>query len=252
MRRMSRRLTRHEMLERDEFVTGVAATAGWIDRHRRQILTGLGVLAGVAIVAVAVSWSLGRRGQAAGRMLAEAIAIGEAPIVAAGQPTPPGVSRVFPTARARDEAVLAVLDSLMSSHGMSKAATVGAWMRGGVLLRLGRTAEAREAFTTFLSQSPESDLAPLARRSLAAAAGAAGDHEAAIEALTALAGSPSRLVRADLALADLARAQEAAGRTMDALATWRRLNAEHPESLYASEAGEAIRRLEGQPAAASS
>lgn len=249
---MSRRLTRHEMLEQDEFVTGVAATAGWIERHRRQLLTGIGLAAGLAIIAAAVSWSVSRRGEAAGRMLAEAMAISEAPIVAAGQPTPAGVQRAFPTARARDEAVLASLDGLIAAHNLSRAATVGVWMRGGVLLRLGRSAEAREALEGFLRDSPDSDLAPLARRSLAAAATAAGDHDTAIATLTTLAASPSRLVRSDLALADLARAQEAAGRPADALATWRRLNTEHPQSLHASEASEAIRRLEGQPAAASS
>ena len=249
---MSRRLTRHEMLEQDEFVTGVAATAGWIERHRRQLLIGIGVVAGVAIVAAAVSWNVGRRGQAAARLLAQAMTVGEAPIVAPGQQVPVGVSRTFPTAQARDEAVLADLDALLASHNLSRAATVGAWMRGGVLLRLGRTAEAREAFESFLRESPDSDLAPLARRSLAAAAAAAGDHEGAISTLTALAASPSRLVRADLALAELARAQEAAGRSADALATWRRISTEHPQSMFASEAGEAIRRLEGQPAAAAS
>jgi len=249
---MSRRLTRHEMLEQDEFVTGVAATAGWIERHRRQLLIGVGVVAGVAVVAAAVSWNVGRRGQAAGRLLADAMSISETPIVAAGQQAPAGVSRTFPTAQARDEAVLASLDTLLASHKLSRAATVGAWMRGGVLLRLGRTAEARKAFEDFLRESPDSDLAPLARRALAAAASATGDHDGAIETLTTLAASPSRLVRPDLALADLARAQEAAGRTAEALATWRRLNTEHPQSLYASEAGEAIRRLEGRTEAASS
>jgi lipopolysaccharide biosynthesis regulator YciM len=78
-----------------------------------------------------------------------------------------------------------------------------------------------------------------------------GRSDEALVILQELVDNPSLLFPADAALMELARGQEASGMVAEAEDTYRRLAVEHPQSVYAGDAAQAVARL-SNPANASS
>ncbi len=240
---MSKRLTRREMVQKDEFVSVVERGMLWLERHWRTLLgVTAGLVAAVLLGAGLSSW-LGSRSHAAEALLAAAMDVSRAPILRQGELPPLGAGPVFASQQERDAAALEKLDEVMATYPSSRAAGRAAYLRGAVLLRLDRAAEAVTALERYLQDHSSSDLAPAARRTLAAARIAAGEVDAGLGFLEELVARPSPVFPADAALMELARAQEAAGRQAAAAATYQRLVNEHAQSVYAGEAGQAFARL---------
>jgi TolA-binding protein len=244
---MRRRLTRHDMVRQDEFITGVASAAAWVERRRRLFLFGGGAALGVVLVVAGAIWLVRSRGAAADAALGEAMQLMQAPIVPPGQTAPAGAAKTFARPGDRDTEVLARLEGVVADHPMSRAATIAAYFRGTTLLSLGRAGEARDALTSFARDYASSPLVPLARQALARAETAAGNAAGAVEICRALVEQPSPLMPGDSALMGLARAQEAAGQVKEAGQTYQRVLTEYPQSAYAAEATHAVSRL--RPAA---
>ena len=241
---MSRRLTRREMLQKDDFVSGVERLTAWVEDRWRTLLAVVGGVVGTAVLGGLVSIWVVARGADADRMLGEAFGTLQEPLLAAGQLVSPQGTPGFTTAGERDQAALDELNAVREAHPLSRAATLAAYMRGTTLLRLGRPEEAREALLEFTHDNDDPDLTPLARRALSRAELASGNPEEALRILGALADSPTPVFPVDAALMELARAQEESGRLAEAAETYRRLTTEHPESIYSGQASQAFVRLD--------
>lgn len=240
---MNKRLTRHDMTQKDEFVSTVEHAAGWLDKNWRSVAMGFGGVLVALLISVGVVNYLGSRGQAADSMLGEAMTLMSAPILGPDELPPLSGATTFAAGSERDEAVLAKLDELMATYPSSKAATSAAYLRGSTLLRLGRNAEARDALESFIKDNSSSSLLPAARRAMATAEMESGNRDQALTILQDLVAHPSDLFPEDAALMELARAQEQAGMEQEALASYRRLANEHPQSVYSGSATQAVTRL---------
>jgi tetratricopeptide (TPR) repeat protein len=240
---MNKRLTRHEMTQKDEFVSTVERALGWLDSNWRTVAMGVGGVLAALLLAIGAINYLGSRGQAADAMLGEAMTLGSAPVLAPDELPPLTGAATFVSNTERDTAVLEKLDELIVAYPSSKAATSAAFLRGSILLRLGRTDEARTALNAFISENPTSSLLPPARRALATAELASGHADEALAILQDLVEHPSDLFPVDAALMELGRAQEEAGHAPEALESYRRLANEYPQSVYSGNATQAVARL---------
>jgi len=241
---MRKRLTRHQMVQKDEFISGLEKALRWLEGNWRTVLIGMAGVVAVVILASAAVMYMASRGEAADSLLGEAMSTMRAPILAEGALPPVDGGLAFSTRQERDEAALARLEAVMDTYPSSRAATISAYLRGTVLMRLNRPAEGREALSAFVGENPDDpDMVPLARRAMATAEMEAGNPEGAVAILEELVANPSTLDPVDAALMDLARAQEAAGQLAAAVETYRRLANEYPQSLYSGEAGQAVARL---------
>jgi tetratricopeptide (TPR) repeat protein len=241
---MKKRLTRHEMVQKDDFISGLEKALRWLEGNWRTVLIGMASVVAAAILVSAAMMYLASRGKAADRLLGEAMSTMRAPILTEGALPPVDGGRTFSSRLERDEAALAGLEAVIDTYPSSRAATISAYLRGTVLLRLDRPDEGREALSAFVGDNPDDpDMVPLARRAMATAEMEAGNPEGAVAILEDLVANPTTLAPVDAALMDLARAQEAAGQIATAVETYRRLANEYPQSLYAGEAGQAVARL---------
>ena len=240
---MNKRLTRHEMTQKDEFVSKVELAAGWLEQNWRKVGMTAGGIAAVVLIAAFLVNIMSARGRAADVMLGEAMSLIAADVLQAGQLPPLTGETTFGSTSERDEAVLAKLEELLATYPSSKAAADAAYLRGVTILRLGRAEEARAALEAFVQEHAASHLLPAARRALAAADLESGRSDEALAILQDLADNPSLLFPADAALMELARGQEASGRLDEAQESYRRLAIEHPQSIYAGDATQAVTRL---------
>jgi len=240
---MKKRLTRHEMTQKDEFVSRVEVAAGWLEHNWRKVGTAAASVAIILLIAVLAAQFMGRRARAADAMLGDVMSLMAAKILPAGELPPLTGETTFNSANERDTAVLASLDELLATYPSSKAAVEGAYLRGAVLLNLGRAEEARTALDSFVKDYGSSELLPAARRAEAEADLQTGHTDEALAILQDLVDNPTVLFPADAALMALARGQETSGLTEKAQETYRRVALEHPDSIYAGDAGQAVARL---------
>ena len=81
----SQRLTRREILQKDEFVTGVERVAQWLESRWKTLAWIVGGALGAAIVFGLVAMWMSSRSAASARMLAEAMTTLQAPLLPPGQ-----------------------------------------------------------------------------------------------------------------------------------------------------------------------
>jgi len=248
---MNKRLTRHEMTQKDEFISKVEMAVGWLEKNWRNVAMAVAGTAAFVLLAVVLVSIISARGRAADAMLGESMSLMAATILPPGQLPPLTGESTFGSTGERNEAVLAGLEELLATYPSSKAAVDSAFLRGTTLLRMGRVEEAKTALVDFVQEHATSHLLPAARRALAAANLESGSNEEGLAILHDLADNPSLLFPADAALMELARGQETSGRLDEAQESYRRLAIEHPQSIYAGDAAQAVARL-SNPANASS
>jgi len=240
---MNKRLTRHEMTQKDEFVSTVEIAAGWLEQNWRKVaMTAAGIVAALVLATFVVSF-LNTRGEAADALLGYAMMLMGATVLSPGELPPLTGAAAFGSTSERDEAVLETLEELLATYPSSKAAGDSAYLRGAILLNLGRTEEAQTALSDYVDNHASAPLLPTARRALASANIESGRNDEALTILQDLADNPSLLFPADAALMELARGQEASGRLDEAEESYRRLAVDHPQSVYAGDAAQAVARL---------
>lgn len=240
---MSRKLTRREITQKDEFVSTVERGALWIESRWKTLLLVLGGTVSVVLLVGFGSMWIDSRSADADRLLGTALSTLQSPLLDESQLVSASGETGYVTAQERDAAALTDLDAVLESHPKSNAATVAAYMRGATLLRLDRPDDARDALLAFTQEYSGSALVPLARRALSRAEMAGGRADAALQILQDLVTTPSPMFPVDAALMELASAQEEAGHPADAMETFRRVTNEFPGSLYSGEAAQAMVRL---------
>ncbi len=240
---MNKRLTRHEMTQKDEFVSKVELAVGWLEQNWRKVAMAAGGIAAAVLITAFLVSMMNARGKAADTMLGEAMTLMAATVLPPGQLPPLTGATTFGSSSEKDEAVLAQLEQLLAKYPSSKAAADAAYLHGVTLLSLGRAEEAHTSLESFMQDHSTSHLVPPARRALAAAGMESGRSDEALVILQELVDNPSLLFPADAALMELARGQEASGMLAEAEDTYRRLAIEHPQSVYAGDAAQAVARL---------
>jgi tetratricopeptide (TPR) repeat protein len=244
----------------EELVGATNRVVDAIKPHLAKIAAGV---AGLAIVLVAVSlwtWYDQRKEARATSALAEAFDVLRSPLDGdvvsvedlAAAPDRPR----YPTALARSQAALEILDGVDAEHGKTDVGTQARLVRAGVLYDLARWDEAIDAYRGFLDRGPDGQLRHVAQEGLGYAlearalaqtdpgARSAGLAEAlaAFERLQPDDGGTHR----DVALYHQARIKAIQGDRAAALALFRQVLEAHPTTPLRGEIDARVADLEEQ------
>lgn len=235
MKRIERR-----KLKENEFAATVAKAREALEQRRRDI-TVFGLVL-VVLLAIVGGWVWWRNAQAskANALLAQALAIYEAPVVplpepAPGSPLPVQQPGTFPTDRARLEAALPRFLDTADAYPSTEAGVAARYTAASILARLGRFAEAEQQYQRVAAEGG-GIYTHTARLGAADAQVAQGKYDDAIAIYTQLSRDPNAQIPVDSVLMRLGRAYMKAGRTEEAATAFNRVISEFPQSLYAADA----------------
>jgi TolA-binding protein len=205
----------------------------------------------VAIVVLALAvggfmwWRQQRNAQAAG-MLAEAMAVAEAPVApatpppapgetpAAQTPTPPPGS--YPTEKAKLEAAVPKFMAAAEAYPATASGLAARYHAAAGLAALGRDTEAEQRYRQVIEAGGTSLYARMAQLGLAEVQVRQKQFDPAINALKELSTAAKDDLPVDGILMQLGRTYLLAGRKAEATQTFKRITDEFPTSLYAAEA----------------
>ena len=232
---MKRTERRH--LKRDELASSLQQTFDTIDQNRRRITAAL-----VAVVVVLAGiggylWWQRDREAKAGQRLGEALAIAEAPVApvaTTGDQKPPAGS--YPSERARNEAALPKLLVAAEAYPRTSAGLSARYRAAATLVALGRDDEAAKRYQEVIDLAGADMYGRMARLGLAEVKVRQKQYEAAINTYKELSLNASDSLPVDGVLMQLGRTYVLAGRTPEAVQTFKRITDEFPTSLYAADA----------------
>ena len=236
-------LTRKDMKEPDKFQQAATQAASWIAARRRHVVyAGLAVVAGVVVLAI-LSAVQERRAERAGAAASDLLQAMGGEISSVPLPGFPGP--FYPSEEARQKAVAAAAERVLSQHPGTAAADLAALADGDARLRLREWDAAKAAYERFLAQAPRGDSLRFgALEGLALAEEGKGNLDAAAQAYERMAReAPAFADRADLERAlVLARA----GKTQDAKEILSSFPGRHKDSQLTVEASQQLARLGGK------
>ena len=268
-----KRSERHH-LKQNVLAVSMAHAEDALRRRRREVIVGVSV---TLVLALAIGGYYFRQGQIASRagaLLAEAVVIGQAPVVpppslepeAAGtdpapgeapdQPdadeTPPAqaVEALFTQPRgsyasdtARLEAALSKFMAAADAYPLTASGITARYHAAGVLATLGQTDEAARQYREVIERAGSRIYGQMARLGVADLQMGAGDYESAIALLQEATVPPESFVPVDAILMRLGRAYRLAGKTLEALQAFTRIVDEYPGSLYVVDARRELETL---------
>lgn len=164
-----KRMTRSELRQPDEVMSKLEQVFEQMAQYRVLILGGIGALLVVAIglsVMQSVSASGARK---VSSEFAKVLRTANAPIVAKGEeplvPLPAG-TRSFETEEARAKAALEKLQAFSKEHGGGEIGKTASVLEAATRFDLGEHQAAVDALTAYLQASPDSPLAPVIHHQL--------------------------------------------------------------------------------------
>jgi TolA-binding protein len=241
-------------LKEDEFITTLQETLARIDEHRQQLLW---LAAAIVVIGLAVAGYTWRRQQTIAKssaLLADAMAVAEAPVVpatpppatanAAATPTPPPAPPAgsFPDERARLEAAVKKYQVAADAYPTTEAGLAARYSEAAALAELGRLPEAARRYQEVIDKGGSSIHGRMARLGLAQVQAQLGKYDQAITTFKELAATAKDLP-VDGILMQLGTTYAAAGRTAEAKQTFKRLTDEFPTSPYVADARQQLEAL---------
>jgi predicted negative regulator of RcsB-dependent stress response len=197
--------------------------------------------AGLAVVLIAAGF-LGWRSYTAAQaqaLLAEALTVDTAPVVPPPQPgesTPPSPQAgSFPSEQARREAALAKFSAAAAAYPSTDAGRMARYRAASIYAELGKLAEAEREFKA-VAESGGRLYSQVARLGVADLQVRQGQYDPAIATFRELATRTDGDLPVDGILMQLGRALALAGKTAEALQTFKRIVDEFPQSAYGAEA----------------
>jgi TolA-binding protein len=242
-------------LKEDEFITTLQETLSRIDEHRQQMLWAAAALVVIGLVVAGYSWRRQQTTAKSSALLADAMAVAEAPVAPATPPPaegtanasatptpPPPPAGSFPNERARLEAALKKYMVAADAYPTSPAGIAARYSAAAALTDLGRLPEAAQQYQQVIDKGGSSIHGRMARLGLAEVQTELGKYDPAIATFKELAASAKDLP-IDGILMQLGRTYVAAGRTVEAKQTFKRLTDEFPTSPYVGDARQQLDAL---------
>ena len=217
--------------------------------HAQQVVTerkrDIGLLATVVVVALLLAggyalWRQNRNEQGT-TLLAQALAVEDAPVVAPaapapGSPMPVQQAGTYPTEQAKLAAALPRLQTAADKYPGSDAGITARYHLAAVLAQLGRYPEAEQRYTEVIDKAGSKVYGRTARLGLADTLVAQGKYDDAIKIYQDLSTDKSSQLPVDGVLMQLGRACMKAGKKSDAAHAFARVVEEFPQSVYAADA----------------
>jgi predicted negative regulator of RcsB-dependent stress response len=159
---VSANLTRKELLKQDKFTEEATNTWDWIKAHRKEATRYGGIGLAVILIVAAVFYYRSSQNSVREQILAEDMALQNAPIGQAAVPGGPS----FPSQAAKDAAVKKAFTSLASDYSGSEEAWVAKYYLGTQALQAGNVDEARKQYQD-VADHADANYASLAKLALA-------------------------------------------------------------------------------------
>jgi TolA-binding protein len=243
-------IERHRIKE-DQFVATLHETFDRIEQNRTQVLT-LGVA--FVVLAAAVGGFLWWRQQTlakASALLADAMAVAEAPVTPPppppgstldpNTPTPPANS--YANERARAAAALPKFLAAADAYPSTLPGLAARYHAATTLAALGRDAEAEQRYQEVIARAGSGLYGRVARLGIAEVQARQKKYEPAINTLKELSTTAKDDLPLDGVLMQLGRTYALAGRKAEAVQAYERITTEFPSSVYAGDARKEIDAL---------
>jgi TolA-binding protein len=234
---------RHQLKQNEVAQTAARVVETFAEHRDRIMLISVIVLLVVAIGGGYVYWRK-RTNDKAGALLGVAMTVGQSPIVPA--PTVPGATQApntYPNERARQEAALKAFQEVAATYPSTDAGIAAGYHAAGVLLAVGRLAEAEKTFADVAARAGSSVYGPMSKLGRAEALAGQTKYDDAIKALTDLSADRDGALPVDGVLMELARTCVKAGKKEEARAAFKRVVDEFPESVYSADARQQLATL---------
>ena len=274
-----KRSERHK-LKTNEVVVSVVKARAVLEQRRREVT--MAVVAVVVILTAIGGYAIWRqRAQSqAGAMLADALAVAQAPVVPPVRPTtpaaptpatPPGTPAApaagatgslspssptpttptpatpppgsFPSEHAKLEAALPKLLAVATRYPRTNAGIAARYHAAAAAAALGRTDEALRLYREVIERDRSGVYGQMARLGIGETEARAGHHDQAIAAFKELASETGSQLPLDAILTQLGRTYAQAGRTKEARETFQRVLDEFPQSPYATTVRQELENL---------
>jgi tetratricopeptide (TPR) repeat protein len=226
-----------KQIKEDEFLSTLERAWRWFEGNRRTAQAATAALVAAALLVGGVSFYRARREQRASAAFDAAMAIYETPLASEQQGPAPLGRAPFATSQDKFTKATAAFDGVERAYPDHVLGRRARYYAALSRLELGETAPAEKALKSLADTQPASSLeGALARLALADLQRRSGALDQAVESYRALADDPGLGLPRDHVLMSLAGALESAQRTTEAVASYRRLFEQFPESVYAPEA----------------
>jgi tetratricopeptide (TPR) repeat protein len=223
-------------LKQDHFVDATNHGISWASENRRSVITTVSLLLLVIIFVVGGFVLYNHRAEEASTAFGTAMQAYQTPIAPEGQPAPPGV-KTYPTIVDRAKAANAQFLNVANKYGMTPDGKVALYFAGLTYIEAGQNASA-ESTLKKVASSWNSDLASLAKLSLASLYRQTSRDQQAIDLYNQLDAKPTSTVPAGLAKLQLAELYESEGKSAEAKKVYAQLkdkDAKGPIGLLAAQ-----------------
>jgi TolA-binding protein len=233
--------TERHKLKENEFARTVARAREAMQTRGRDIATIVVVVIAAVALAAGYAWWRQSRNAKGNALLAEALAVEEAPVIAPvapapGSPIPVQQSGTFATEQAKLEAALPKLMKAADAYSNTEAGITARYHAASVLATLGRYAEAEQRYQEVIDKAGNSLYGRTARLGLADVLVSQGKYDSAIKIYQEVSTDTKSPLPIDGVLMQLGRAYMKAGKRNEAAHAFTRVVEEFPQSLYAADA----------------
>ena len=241
--------TERHKLKQNEFERTVAQARGAIAERQRELTTAIvAVVAVLIVVGAYFAWRTSRNSKAT-TLLAEALAVAEAPVIPPPPPAPgsappiqqPGTYR---SDRDRAEAALPKLQAAADAYPGTEAGITARFRLAATLAELGRSTEAEQRYQEVVDKTSSRNIYHYtAQLGVGEARMAQGKASDAMTTFQGLATDSNSQLPVDGVLMQVGRAALVAGKKDEASRAFNRVVEEFPQSLYVTEAREKLAEL---------
>ena len=212
-----------------------------LEQNRMALVAGLAVLLVAVIAWAGYAWYAAQRDAKAGALLADALVVSEGQVVptiapAPGQPAPPPAPNTFPTETARLEAAVPKFLAAADAYPNTQAGISARYQAAAGLMALGKADQARAAFEAVVSADGRGIYGRMARLGLAELDVKAKRFDPAIATLRELSLDARGDLPVDAILLQLGEVYLAAGKKPEAQQALNRVATEFATSPYAADA----------------
>jgi tetratricopeptide (TPR) repeat protein len=199
-----------QALKHDKFVDTTTHGLEWATENRRSLIMTSSIVAAVILIGVIGVLLYNSRAAAASVAFGAAMQAYQTPIAAPGQQVPPGV-KTFPSVSERAKAANQLFMGVADKYGMTPDGKNARYFAGLTFIEAGQNGPA-ESTLKQVADGWNSDLAALAKLSLAQLYRQTGRDSQAIDLYNQLTAKPATTVPAGLAQLQLAEFYETQGK----------------------------------------
>lgn len=233
-------IERHKLKE-NEFARTVAHAREAMQTRGRDVATILVVVIAAVALAGGYAWWRQSRNAKANGLMAEALAVEEAPVIAPvapapGSPIPVQQPGTFVNEQAKLEAALPKLMKAADTYPNTEAGITARYHAASALATLGRYAEAEQRYQEVIGKAGNSLYGRTARLGLADVLVSQEKYDSAIKIYQEVSTDTKSTFPIDGVLMQLGRAYMKAGKKNEAAHAFTRVVEEFPQSLYAADA----------------